>query len=233
MRGRRLSSPFYFLLRLPMKNLAIIGAGALGQQIAQHVSQQQAYAVVGFFDDTMPTGTVTTHGPVLGSLEAVTASFKKSLFDEVLLAIGYRHLVRRQQLYEELAPTVPFGRFVHPAAYVDASAYIGPGVFISPGCVIELNVRVEANVFLYTSCVLAHDSVICAHTFLAPGVQLASHVRVGQRCFLGIGTTIIENCTLADDVRTGGSTTVLKSLPKGSYVGTPARLLFIPAKDSA
>ena len=205
-----------------MKRLAIIGAGALGQQIAQHVRQCQAYAVVGFFDDTIPAGTPTSCGPVLGSVGAAAGSFAQGVFDEILLGIGYRHLARRQQLYEELAPQVPFGQFVHPAAYVDVSAYLGPGVFVSPGCILELNVRVEANVFLYTNCMLAHDSVVSSHTFLSGSVKLAGNAQVGMRCFLGIGTTIIENCVLADDVRTGVNTVVTKNLAAGFYLGTPA-----------
>ena len=208
-----------------MKRLAIVGAGALGQQIAQHVRQCRAYAVVGFFDDTIPAGTPTSYGPVLGPVAAAAGSFAQGLFEEILLGIGYRHLARRQQLYEELAPQIPFGQFVHSAAYVDASACLAPGVFVSPGCVLELNVRLEANVFAYTGCLIAHDTEVGPHAFLAPGVRLAGRVRVGSGCFLGIGTTVTENCELAANVRTGANTTVLKSLVAGTYVGSPARLL--------
>jgi len=208
-----------------MKYLAIIGAGALGQQIAQHVTQCRAYTVTGFFDDILPIGASTPYGLVLGPVSAVHASYARGMFDEVLLGIGYKHLARRQQIYDELALTIPFGRFVHPSSYIDSSAYLGPGTFVSPGCVVELNARIEANAFIYTGCLVTHDGVIGSHTFLAPGVRLAGRAQIGMRCFLGIGTTVIENCTLANDVRTGASTTVLESLSSGIYIGSPARLL--------
>lgn len=209
----------------PTSRIAIIGAGALGQQIAQHL-RQQGRRVAGFFDDTCP-GAITPEGPVLGLVRAVAAGYAARNFDELLLGIGYRHMARRQQVFEELrADGIPFGQFIHPSAYVDPSVRLGPGVFISPGCVLDLNVRLEANVLLYTGCVVAHDTRIGPHSLLAPGVRLAGCVQVGARCFLGIGTTVIDLLEVGADVRTGGGTVVTCSLPEpGTYVGVPARRL--------
>lgn len=205
--------------------IALIGAGALGRQMAQHL-RQQGRSVVGFFDDICPVGTIAA-GPVLGPIEAAAAEYAAGRFDELLLGIGYKHMARRQQLFEELqAAGIPFGQFIHPSAYVDPSAVLGPGVFVSPGCVLDLNVVLEANVLLYTGCVVAHDTRIGAHSLLAPSVRLAGQVKVGERCFLGIGTAVIDSLELGADVRTGGGSVVTRSLPEpGTYVGVPARRL--------
>ncbi|WBO84975.1 NeuD/PglB/VioB family sugar acetyltransferase [Hymenobacter yonginensis] len=205
--------------------IAIVGAGALGQQMAQHL-RQQGRGVAGFFDDTHHTA-ATAEGPVLGPLTAVAAAYAAGCFEELLLGIGYRHMARRQQLFEELqAAGIPFGQFIHPSAYVDPSVQLGPGVFISPGCVLDLNVVLHANVLLYTGCVVAHDTQIGPHSLLAPGVRLAGCVQVGARCFLGVGTTVIDSLVLGADVRTGGGSVVIDSLPEpGTYVGVPARRL--------
>jgi sugar O-acyltransferase (sialic acid O-acetyltransferase NeuD family) len=204
---------------------AIIGAGALGQQLAQQL-RQCGRTVVGFFDDTMPDET-TPSGLVLGPVAGAAAAFAAGHFDELLLGIGYQHMAVRARLFDQLRiDGVPFGQFIHPAAYVDASAELGPGVCVWPGCVLDLNVQLEANVLLYPGCVVAHDTVIGAHSLLAPGVRLAGRVRVGERCFLGIGTTVIDSLEIGDDVRTGGGTLVVRSLVEaGTYVGAPARQL--------
>lgn len=205
--------------------VAIIGAGALGRQMAQHL-RQQGRRVAGFFDDTLPVG-ATAAGTVLGPVAAAIQAYASGAFDELLLGIGYQHMGRRQQVFEQLlAAGLPFGRFVHTSAYVDSSVVLGPGAFISPGCVLDLNVQLAANVLLYTGCIIAHDTQVGAHTLLAPGVRLAGRVQVGVRCFLGIGTTVVDSLELGADVRTGGGTVVTQSLPEpGAYVGVPARRL--------
>jgi sugar O-acyltransferase (sialic acid O-acetyltransferase NeuD family) len=204
---------------------AIIGAGALGQQLAQHLRQTAPWQVVGFFDDwhTASSGPE----PILGKIADLTIAYAKGQFDNLLLGIGYHHMNLRKQLFDELtAASIPFTCFVHPSAYVDASATLAPGVFVSPGCVLDLNVRIEANVLLYPGCVLAHDSHIGAHSILAPSVRLAGRVTVGEQCFLGVGTTIIDSLTLTANVRTGGGAVLIHNTDTpGTYVGVPARRL--------
>lgn len=79
---------------------------------------------------------------------------------------------------------------------------------------------------LYPGCVVAHDSCIGAHSILAPAVRLAGRVQVGERCFLGIGTTSIDSLTIVADARTGGGAVLTRSLEvPGTYVGVPARRL--------
>jgi sugar O-acyltransferase (sialic acid O-acetyltransferase NeuD family) len=207
------------------RRTAILGAGAMGQQIAQHLQQTDGWHVAGFFDDWAKSSPGPE--PLLGTLAEVAASYAAGQFDELLLGIGYQHMARRQQVFAEItAAGVPFAQFVHPSAYVDASAMLQPGVFISPGCVLDLNVQLDANVFLYPGCIIAHDSQVGAHSILAPGVRLAGRVEVGERCFLGIGTTVIDGLTLAAEVRTGGGAVLVRSLNEpGTYVGVPARQL--------
>jgi len=216
-------------MKQPVIRTAIIGAGALGQQFAQHLRQTPPWKVAGFFDDWQ----TTSSGPdlILGKIADVVVAYAAGQFDNLLLALGYRHMDRRKQLFEELIGAgVPFARFVHPSAYVDFSAVLAPGVFVSPGCVLDLNVQVEANVTLYPGCVIAHDSQIGAHSILAPGVRLAGQVKIGEGCFLGIGTTIIDSLSLTANVRTGGGAVLIHDANvSGTYVGVPARRLPLPS----
>ena len=204
--------------------IAIIGAGALGQLIAQHLRQSTGWTVKGFFDDFATTGMSTANGPVLGRVEAIREMFEAGVFDALLMGIGYKHLTVRQQIFEALVPQVPFACFIHAAAYVDESATVAPGCFVSPGCVLDVNVSLGPNTFLYPGCVLAHDTVLIGHSFLAPAVRLAGHVVIEPRCFLGIGTTVIDCLQVGPDVSTGGGATVVTNLTQpGTYVGTPVK----------
>jgi len=193
---------------MAMKKLAIIGSGDLGEQIAWHARQDNHYSVVGFFDDFAEPG-LARHGlPVLGKVSDVISCYKSGLFDEVLLAIGYKHFEQRRGIYEALKNEVPFGKLIHSSSFIDPSVKIGNGVVVYPGCVVDMKARLDDNVLLNAGVVIAHDSSIGSHSFLSPGVKVAGFVSLGNCVSLGIGTCVVDNLQLADFVRTGAGAVV-------------------------
>lgn len=209
---------------MAMKRLAIIGSGDLGEQIAWHAANDNQYQVVGFFDDFVEIG-ATRHGlPVLGKVADVRTSFANGVFDELLLAIGYKHFEQRKQIFDSLQNEIPFGSLVHSSAFVDDSVKLGRGVVIYPGCVVDMKAHLNDNVLLNAGVVVAHDTTIGSHTFLSPGVKVAGFVRVGNCVSLGIGTVVVDNLSIADYSRTGAGAVVIESITEpGLYVGVPAR----------
>ena len=207
-----------------MRRLAIIGSGDLGEQIAWHAANDNQYQVVGFFDDFAEMG-VARHGlPVLGKVADVRTSYANGVFDELLLAIGYKHFEQRMLIFDSLNNEIPFGRLIHSSAYVDDSVKLGRGVIIYPGCVVDMKVHINDNVLLNAGVVVAHDTTIGSHSFLSPGVKLAGFVTVGNCVSLGIGTCVIDNIHLVDFVRTGAGAVVTENLTEpGLYLGIPAR----------
>jgi sugar O-acyltransferase (sialic acid O-acetyltransferase NeuD family) len=209
---------------MAMKRLAIIGSGDLGEQIAWHATNDNQYQVVGFFDDFAEMG-VAKHGlPVLGKVADVRTSYANGVFDELLLAIGYKHFEQRMHIFDSLKNEIPFGRLIHSSAYVDDSVKLGRGVVIYPGCVVDMKSHLHDNVLLNAGVVVAHDTTIGSHSFLSPGVKVAGFVRVGNCVSLGIGTAVVDNLTIADYSRTGAGAVVIESITDpGLYVGVPAR----------
>lgn len=209
---------------MALKKLAIIGSGDLGEQIAYHAHNDNHYTVVGFFDDFADMG-IARHGlPVLGKVSDVVSSFKKGIFDELLIAIGYKHFEQRRSIFDSLKSDVPFGKLVHSSSYIDPSVKIGNGVVVYPGCVVDMKAQLEDNVLLNAGVVVAHDTIIGSHSFLSPGVKVAGFVRVGNCVSLGIGTSVVDNLHLVDFVRTGAGAVVTENLTEpGLYLGIPAR----------
>jgi len=204
-----------------MIKVAIIGAGVLGQHIA-HMD----FRLVGFYDDYQERGTIIIDVPILGSIETISSDYKAQKFEQLLIGIGYNHLHVRQQLFDRFSGDIPFATYMHPSSYIDCTATIGEGVMVLPGCVFDKNVQIGNNVFFNIGCLIAHDSIIKSNNFFAPGVKIAGFVTVGNRCFLGIDTTIINNVHLGDDIQTGGGTVVTSDISTpGLYVGTPAKFL--------
>jgi sugar O-acyltransferase (sialic acid O-acetyltransferase NeuD family) len=206
-----------------MKRLAIIGSGDLGVLIAFH-ARQRDYSIAGFFNDFLSTGELVDGFPVLGGVDMVLDSFKRGVFDELMIGIGYKHFEVRKNLFQKFYGQVPFANIIHKDVSIASSCVIGEGCFILPGCVLDNNVRLGNNVLVNVGSAIAHDTIIGNHSFLSPRVAIAGFVQIGECCNLGINATIIDNIKIVDNVQVGGGAVVIKDLTEGGvYVGTPAR----------
>lgn len=205
-----------------MERLAIIGAGDLGKQIAHH-AKDACLVPVGFFDDTLAQGDQVSGVPVLGGTDTIKLNFKEGSFDVLMVGIGYKHMDFRASLCDRLGE-IPFATMVHSSVHLDPTVQVGKGTIILPGCVIDAGVKVGQNVLINVGTVIAHDSHIGDHTFISPAVKIAGFTTVGSKCNIGIGSILIDNIKIADDIQTGGGTVVIKDLQEpGLYVASPAR----------
>lgn len=208
-----------------MKEVALIGGGALARQFIHHLRIAQTM-VHGVYDDTMALGTEVAPGvQVLGNLAAFFSA--PPVGTEVMVAIGYRHMRFRRELALRLrAAGVPLHTFIHTSAVVDPTATIGAGSVIYPGSIIDAEVRIGDNVLVNIGCTIAHDSLVGSHSFLAPGVVLSGDCRVGECNFLGTGTLLRDGMYTAEGVVTGiGSVVVTELSGPGTFVGNPAKQL--------
>ena len=200
------------------KTVAILGAGELGQQIANFAVNDNHYSEVLFYDDI-------NNGPhIKGTSESLLQDFRDKKFDELIIGIGYHHLEVRKKKYEHFRDKIPFGKIIHTTCWVDPSAKIGEGCVIYPKCTIDKNVQIGANTILNLNCTIAHDSLIGAHTFFGPTVSVAGFCTIGKENFIGVGTIVKDTVMLSDFVQTGAGTIVIKDIKEGGiYVGNPAR----------
>lgn len=207
-----------------MKRVALIGAGSLGVQLAHQLRLAQV-PVAGFFDDVQPAGTsIADFGQVLGPIPKELPADIEGV-SHLVMAIGYNHLQRRQQLFRELKNAgFRFNTLVHSSAWVDPSATLDEGVVLYPGCIVDRNVHVEANVLLNNGCIISHDSIVGEGSFLAPGVVVSGNCHVGERNFMGTGTMMRDGITTTSDCRFGvASVVVADVLEPGSYFGNPSQ----------
>lgn len=208
-----------------MKILAIIGAGDLGQQIAHYAIADSRYSEVVFFDDFTTSGAVNGH-LVLGKVDTIASAFAEQRFDELIIAIGYKHLKVRKELYQQFVGKIPFGKIVHSSAWVDYSATVEDGCVIYPRCAIDAKATIKANTILNIGCTIAHDTIIGSHSFLSPRVAVAGFVNVEEQCMIGINSTIIDNLNITQGTQIGAGAVVVKPIEKsGLYFGNPAKFI--------
>ena len=87
--------------------VAIVGAGALGQEIAQRFarSPELGFRVVAFFDDAAGLRGTSVHGiPVAGTLDDVAGELGRRRIDHVWIALPLRAEERIRALLRDLAP---------------------------------------------------------------------------------------------------------------------------------
>lgn len=208
-----------------MKTLAILGAGDLGQQIAHYALSDGHYEKVVFFDDFTSEKTIN-NCKVLGATSDLLGAFDNHLFNELIIGVGYKHLKKRKELFENFNGKIPFGKIVHSSSWIDPSAIIEEGCVIYPCCSIDAKAKIQANTVVNIGCTIAHDSIVGCHTFLSPRVAIAGFVLVEDECILGINSTLIDNITIQSGTQIGGGTVVIQSIKKsGLYVGNPAKFI--------
>ncbi|MDP2385475.1 MAG: acetyltransferase [Bacteroidota bacterium] len=203
--------------------LAIIGSSDLGQLIAHHASVNCGFNVVGYYDDFNTNELNVDQYPILGKVDQLETDYKNKKFDCLMVAVGYRYMDFREEIFERFKGKIPFAKIVHPSSNIDASVVIGEGCFILPGCVLDRNVILHDNVLLNTACVIAHDTEVGSHSFLSPAVKIAGFSKISKKCIIGINATIIDNIEISEGIQVGAGCVVIKSLKeKGLYVGMPA-----------
>jgi sugar O-acyltransferase (sialic acid O-acetyltransferase NeuD family) len=207
------------------KTLAILGSGHLGQQIAYYAISDKHYDNVIFFDDY--TSDKERDGfEIVGNTSYIEQEYNNKSFDEIIIALGYKHLSVKKELFERFQNKIPFGKIIHSSSWVDETAIIEEGCVIYPTCAIDANSIIKANTVLNIGCTVAHDTIIEKHCFLSPRVALAGFVKIEELCIVGINATIIDNITIASKTQIGGGAVVIKNINDfGLYVGNPVRFI--------
>ena len=198
--------------------LAILGAGELGQQIANFALNDNHYHKVIFYDD------IYESAEIKGNTNDLISDYSKKMFDDVIIGIGYNYLKVREEKYLFLKNKVKFGKIVHSTSWVDKSAIIFDGCVVYPKCVIDKNVIINHNTIINLNCTIAHDSVVGSSCFLSPSVSIAGFCNIENECFLGINSTLKDNIKIVKETTVGAGSVVVKNITeKGIYIGNPSK----------
>ncbi len=203
-----------------MKELIIIGAGGHGKVVAD-IAKKNGYKIISFLDDSVQKQLESYS--IVGTTDDIDMIHKKDNEVDFFIAIG-NNVVREQVFKKFQEKEITFPVLIHPSAIVDETVKIGRGTVVMANAVINVGTTIGKNCIINTGSTVDHDCILEDYVHVSPGVHVAGTVHLGKRTWLGIGSSIINNINICDDVIVGAGTTVINHIDSsGKYVGMPLR----------
>lgn len=209
----------------PPKHLLIFGIGKLAQLLYYYLLCDKQRKVAAF--------TVHKRFILENTFQSLPIMAFESIEDrygpddcELLLAIGYRAMRDRQNLFEQIK-TKGYGlaNYISNRAIVyHDNLELGENNIIMPGVQIEPFVRIGHNNLFWSGCLICHDVTIGNHNYLSARVVIGGESKLEDVCFIGNSCTTINNVTLSRETHIlPGSTVYENTQPFTKYIGNPAR----------
>jgi sugar O-acyltransferase (sialic acid O-acetyltransferase NeuD family) len=208
-----------------LKPLVIVGAGGLGREVAWLVAdingQKPEWDFIGFVDDGVQGNTVEGY-PILGPVEHLF-NMSADIWTVVAIADARARMKIVRQIQEQGRKRATL---VHPSVSMSDYVEIGAGSIICSGTVITTNVSLGQAAIVNPGCFIGHDTELRDFVSLMPAANLAGEVRVGEGCYFGLNSCIINSTTIGEWSVIGAGATVIDDIPAYSLaVGVPARVI--------
>ena len=207
-----------------MNEIIVIGGGGHAKVVISLLNKIGGYKVLGYLDSH-------DNGPLLGVQYLGSDTLLKGIKNknkECLAAIGIGSVNltdKREKIFNQLqALSYSCPSIISPSAIVNEDVIVGEGSVIADGVVINTGSRIGKCSIINTTSSIDHDCQIGDFVHIAPGVILSGGVTIGSRCFMSVGSTVIQYKTITENCLIGAGATVIEDcLEQGVYFGTPAR----------
>ncbi|MDY0940056.1 acetyltransferase [Priestia megaterium] len=202
-----------------MAKLLILGAGGHGKVVSEIAQLMKQWEEIAFLDDREDISEVLGI-PIVGKLADLSAL--RSEYEYAFVAIGSN--TARLKWTEKLShhdfkiPTL-----IHPSSTVSAKSFIEEGTVIMAGAVINPDTRIGRSCIINTASTIDHDCILHRGVHTSPGAHLGGTVKIGERTWICIGATIINNINIGCDSVIAAGAVVTKDVPSNVLVaGVPA-----------
>ena len=191
---------------------AIIGSGGMGRELlVQMLDNNSNEEVVFFVNDEYPHDNVKI---------LPLSTFNPYIY-EVVVAVGDSFL--REKIVKSLPTNTKFFTFIHKSVLIFDDIKIGEGSVICAGSILTTNIKIGRHAQLNRATNISHDVMIGDFFTTAPNVHISGNCEIGNRVYIGCGSSSKEKIKICDDVIIGLNSGVVKNInDSGVYVGTPA-----------
>ncbi len=206
-----------------MAGLLIIGAGGHGKVVADTALSMGKWDEIAFLDDRYPQVIDVLNFPVLGVIDKCL-SFQDR-YQDLVVAVGDNvlrvELIRRFIDYQFRLPII-----IHPRAFVSNFSAIGQGSVVFAQSAINAGTVLDIGCIINTGATVDHDCNLGCGVHVSPGVHIAGQVKIGDYTWLGIGSTVIQKCSIKENVMVGAGAVVIRDIPSSvTVLGIPGRVV--------
>lgn len=210
-----------------MKDIIIIGAGALGQEVCWLIEEindnNRTWNILGFLDDFGFENSKSFMGYKCIGCVSDADKFKDSYF-----VIAYGDPRFRELQYNKMGGnSYNWATLISPTVRIHESNKIGKGVVIGRNTDLTVNCIINDFSFLNIHVVLGHEVEIGEFSIVSPNVTINGGGKIGKCCQIG-ANSFIKDVTIGDYATVGASSCVIKPVEEYCVVaGVPSKLLHI------
>lgn len=208
-----------------MDKILIIGAGGHATSIIDCiVSNQLTKQIAILTDDRIGQWNGV---PIIGNTK--DAHVFKDEFKNAVVAVGNNKFRMSYLNYlKEIGYNLP--ALIHKTAYVSSNSTIEDGTVILGGAFVNGGCRIGKGCIVNTMASVDHDCVIHNGVHISPNSVLCGTVKVGEKTWIGAGSTVIDHISIGSNTVIGAGSLVLKDVLDNLLIyGSPAKAEGVPA----
>lgn len=213
-----------------MKPVLVFGAGQIGEVFAEYLELNH-FSVRAFVVDDQFMHATTFGGKPVVPLSCVEAEFSPEAYQFVIgLSFKGRNGPRAERFETMRVKGYEALTFVDRNARVSPSARIGAGCVILDNNVIQTRCWIGDNVVMWSGNHVGHHSCISAHAWLCSHVVVSGAVKIGERSFLGVNSTVVDGKHVGKECVIGANALIVKDCADfGVYPGQMTERSAVPS----
>lgn len=211
-----------------MKKTIIFGNNNLAEMLLLESQKfnEQHFAVEAFcVDDEYINDNYFYNKPLL-PLSKALKKYPPEKFNMLSTVLASSSGLRNKSLVFDRLSNLGYNmvNYISPLADVSSDVKMGKNNIILSFCKVGLDVKLgNSNIFWHYA-LIEHNSRIGSGNFFAGGCKTAGFVNVGDNCWIGLNSTIIQRIKIANETLVGAGSVIIRNTEAHTtYVGNPAR----------
>lgn len=195
-----------------MKDILIIGAGGIGRETAWIIEEinevKPTWNLLGYIDENSEIHGKELNGyKVLGGLEVL-----EKLEEKPYVVVAIANCSVKKSIVTKLGEKYNFATIIYPTVKVSKFIQIGQGTIIYPGVILTVNTKIGNHVLISGNCTIGHDTVIGDYSSLLWGSNFSGYDTIGESCFIGVGTKVIQGINISKENKISAGITVIEDV---------------------